>query len=128
MWKDGKSSRDKTISVGWQYSSISDVLLITLILQEFTHRNLIQIVHLNSQSEKNEHQDGRIRVWRHRGERKLAAFIDYRHIDPSPGVMVCGAIGYTSWSPLVHIDDTLNSARYISGGLRSVALPFIRAG
>ncbi|GFX17576.1 uncharacterized protein TNCV_3411761 [Trichonephila clavipes] len=33
-----------------------------------------------------------------------------------------GAIGYTSWSPLVRDDDTLNSARYISAVLR----PFIR--
>ncbi|GFW91962.1 transposable element Tcb1 transposase [Trichonephila clavipes] len=40
--------------------------------------------------------------------------------------MVWGAIGYTSLSPLVRIDDTLNSARYISGVLRPTTLPFIR--
>ncbi|GFW93502.1 hypothetical protein TNCV_47051 [Trichonephila clavipes] len=39
--------------------------------------------------------------------------------------MVWGAIGYTSRSPLVRIDDTLNSARYISGVLLPVALLFI---
>ncbi|GFX40460.1 hypothetical protein TNCV_1412701 [Trichonephila clavipes] len=54
-----------------------------------------------------QHQDSRIHVWRHRGERPLVAFIGHRHISPSPGVMVRGSIGYTSWSPLVRIDDTL---------------------
>ncbi|GFX85615.1 hypothetical protein TNCV_3717851 [Trichonephila clavipes] len=34
--------------------NLSNVLLITLKLQEFTHRNFVQVVHLNSQSEKNE--------------------------------------------------------------------------
>ncbi|GFS88538.1 uncharacterized protein TNCV_1461661 [Trichonephila clavipes] len=38
-----------------------------------------------------------------------------------------GAIEYTSRSPLVSIDGTLNSERYISGALRPVAVPFIRA-
>ncbi|GFW83997.1 transposable element Tcb1 transposase [Trichonephila clavipes] len=37
-----------------------------------------------------------------------------------------GAIGYMSRSPLVRIDGILNSAYYISGVLRLVALPFIR--
>ncbi|GFV16180.1 hypothetical protein TNCV_3379441 [Trichonephila clavipes] len=37
------------------------------------------------------------------------------------------AIGYMSRSPLVRIDGTLNSARYISGVLQPVVLPFIRA-
>lgn len=74
-----------------------------------------------------QHHDGRIRVWRHRGERTLPACIRHRHTGPSPGVMVWGAIGYTSRSPLVRIEGTLNSGRYISGVLRPVALPFIRA-
>ncbi|GFU60710.1 uncharacterized protein TNCV_2754611 [Trichonephila clavipes] len=60
------------------------------------------------------HQDGRIRVWWNRGERTLSACIRHHHTNPSPGVMVWDAIGYTSLSILVHIDDTLNSARYIS--------------
>ncbi|GFX87382.1 transposable element Tcb1 transposase [Trichonephila clavipes] len=41
-------------------------------------------------------------------------------------MMVWGAIGYMSRSPLVRIDGTLNSTRYISGLLRPVALCFIR--
>ncbi|PRD24448.1 UNVERIFIED_CONTAM: hypothetical protein NCL1_43694 [Trichonephila clavipes] len=73
------------------------------------------------------YQDGRIRVWRHRSECTLAASIRLRHTGPSSGVMVRGAIGYMFRSPLVRIDGTLNSARYISGVLRPVVLPFIRA-
>ncbi|GFW78030.1 uncharacterized protein TNCV_135001 [Trichonephila clavipes] len=71
------------------------------------------------------HDDCHIRVGRHRCEFTLAACIHHRHIGPSPGVMVWGVIGYTSRSLLVHSNGTLNSARYISGGLRPVALPFI---
>ena len=74
-----------------------------------------------------QHHDGRIRVWRHRGERTLEACIRHRHTGVSPDVMVWGAIGYTSRSPLVRIDGTLNSGRYISDVLRPVALPFIRS-
>ncbi|GFX41890.1 uncharacterized protein TNCV_390031 [Trichonephila clavipes] len=65
-----------------------------------------------------EHQDGHIRVRWHRGERILAACIRYRHTS----IMVLGVITYTSGSPLVHIDGTLNSACYISGVLRPVAV------
>ncbi|GFX71690.1 transposable element Tcb1 transposase [Trichonephila clavipes] len=74
-----------------------------------------------------QHHDGRIRVWRHRGECILTACIRLRNTGPSPDVMVWGAIEYTSQSPLVHIDGTLNSVRYISGVLRPLALRFIRA-
>ncbi|GFX61522.1 odorant receptor [Trichonephila clavipes] len=62
-----------------------------------------------------QHQDGHIRVWRYRGERTLAVCIGHRHFSLSPDIMVgAGAIGYTSRSPLVRIDDTLNSERYIT--------------
>ncbi|GFW02463.1 transposable element Tcb1 transposase [Trichonephila clavipes] len=50
----------------------------------------------------------------------------HRHTGPSSGMMVRGAIGYTSRSPFVRIDVTFNSARYIYGVLQLVALPFIR--
>ncbi|GFT03361.1 hypothetical protein TNCV_2985281 [Trichonephila clavipes] len=36
---------------------------------------------------------------------------------PITGVLVCGAIGYTTRSPLVRSDGNLNSGRYISGVL-----------
>ncbi|GFX95749.1 uncharacterized protein TNCV_4886751 [Trichonephila clavipes] len=60
------------------------------------------------------YQDGRIRVRWHRGERTLAACIRHRHPGPPPDMMTWGTIGYTSRLPFVHIDGTLNSARYIS--------------
>ncbi|GFX78528.1 uncharacterized protein TNCV_29681 [Trichonephila clavipes] len=63
----------------------------------------------------------------HREECTLVACIRHRHTGPSPSVMVWGAIGYTSRSPLVLIDGTLNSSRYIYGVSRPVVLPFIRA-
>ncbi|GFS93051.1 odorant receptor [Trichonephila clavipes] len=60
-----------------------------------------------------QHQDGRIRVQWHRGECTLAACIRYHHTDPSAGMMLWGAIGYTSRSLLVRMDGTLNSPRCI---------------
>ncbi|GFX71908.1 uncharacterized protein TNCV_1443311 [Trichonephila clavipes] len=47
------------------------------------------------------HQDGRIRVRWHRGERTLAACICHSRAGTSPCVMEWDAIGYTSRSPLV---------------------------
>ncbi|GFS55068.1 uncharacterized protein TNCV_2441471 [Trichonephila clavipes] len=73
-----------------------------------------------------QHQGDRMRVWWQRGERTLAACIHLRHTGPSTGVMIRGAIGYASRSSLVRNDGTLNSARYISGVLQPVALPFAR--
>ncbi|GFX39625.1 transposable element Tcb1 transposase [Trichonephila clavipes] len=62
-----------------------------------------------------QYQGGHIRVWRHRGECTLPLCIRHYHIVPSPGMMAWGAIGYTSRSLLVRIEDTLNSACFISG-------------
>ncbi|GFS66800.1 transposable element Tcb1 transposase [Trichonephila clavipes] len=60
-----------------------------------------------------QHQNGQIRVWRHRGERTFAAYIHHRHTGPSACMMVWWAIGYTSRSPLVHIDGTLKRVHVI---------------
>ncbi|GFX40169.1 uncharacterized protein TNCV_4318041 [Trichonephila clavipes] len=75
---------------------------------------------LHHRQESSIHQDGHNRVW---WQRRLAECVHHRHTGPSPGMMVWGAIGCTSRPPLVHIDGTLNSARYISGV--PVVLPFI---
>ncbi|GFW86867.1 transposable element Tcb1 transposase [Trichonephila clavipes] len=48
-----------------------------------------------------QHHDGRIRVWRHRGERMLNSCVMHHHIGPAPGIMVWGGIGYPSRSPLI---------------------------
>ncbi|GFV05139.1 uncharacterized protein TNCV_223531 [Trichonephila clavipes] len=47
----------------------------------------------------------------------------HRHTGPAPGIMVWDGIGYHSRSPLVHIDCTLNSQRYIPEVLKPVVLP-----
>ncbi|GFT62837.1 transposable element Tcb1 transposase [Trichonephila clavipes] len=57
-----------------------------------------------------QHHDGRIRVWRHRGERMLNSCVMHRHTGPAP----------------VRIADTLNSQRYISEVLEPVVLPYIQ--
>lgn len=59
----------------------------------------------------------------HRGECVLQACIRLRHT--GPGVMVWGAIGYTSPSPLVRITDNLNNNRYISEVLQSLVLLYV---
>ncbi|GFV72573.1 transposable element Tcb1 transposase [Trichonephila clavipes] len=55
-----------------------------------------------------QHHDGRIRVWRHRGERMR------------------GGIGYHSRTPLVRIAGTLNRQHYISEVLEPVVLPYFQ--
>ncbi|GFS49342.1 transposable element Tc3 transposase [Trichonephila clavipes] len=73
-----------------------------------------------------QHHDGRIRVWRHRGERMLNNCVMHHYTGLSPGIMVCGGIGYHSRTPLVRIAGTLNSQRYISEVLEPVVLPYLQ--
>ncbi|GFV39302.1 transposable element Tcb1 transposase [Trichonephila clavipes] len=73
-----------------------------------------------------QHHDGRILVWRHRGERMLNSCVMQRHTGPAPGIMVWGGIGYHSRTSLVLIAGTLNSQRYISEVLEPVVLPFLQ--
>ncbi|GFX08118.1 transposable element Tcb1 transposase [Trichonephila clavipes] len=73
-----------------------------------------------------QHHDGRIRVWRHCGERLLNCFVMHRHTGPASGIMVWGGIGFQCRTPLVRIAGTLNSQRYISEMLKPVVLPYIQ--
>ncbi|GFW58468.1 transposable element Tcb1 transposase [Trichonephila clavipes] len=73
-----------------------------------------------------QHQDGRIRVWRHPGERMLSSCIVHRHTGSSTGIMVWDCIGYHSRTPLVRIVGTLNSQCYISEVLEPVVLPYFQ--
>ncbi|GFV06962.1 transposable element Tcb1 transposase [Trichonephila clavipes] len=73
-----------------------------------------------------QHHDGRIRVWRHRGERMLNSCVMHRLTGPAPGIMVWGGIGYHSHTPLVRIAGTLNNQRYISEVLEPVVLPYLQ--
>ncbi|GFW69478.1 transposable element Tcb1 transposase [Trichonephila clavipes] len=56
-----------------------------------------------------QHNGGRIRVWRHRGERMLNSCAMHHHTGPAPGIMVWRGIRYHSRTPLVRIAGTLNS-------------------
>ncbi|GFX24000.1 transposable element Tcb1 transposase [Trichonephila clavipes] len=73
-----------------------------------------------------QHHNGRIRVWRHRGERMLISCIMHRHTGPASGIMVWGSIGYNCSSSLVRIAGTLNSQCYISEVLEPVVLPYLQ--
>ncbi|GFW34200.1 transposable element Tcb1 transposase [Trichonephila clavipes] len=53
-----------------------------------------------------QHHNGRIRVWRHRGERMLNSCVMHRYTGPEPDIMVLGGIGYHSLTPLVRIAGT----------------------
>ncbi|GFT27644.1 transposable element Tcb1 transposase [Trichonephila clavipes] len=73
-----------------------------------------------------QHHDGRIRVWRHRGERMLNSCVMRRHTGHAPGIMVWGGVGYHSRTPLLCIAGTLNSQRYNSEVLEPVVLPYLQ--
>ncbi|GFW21031.1 transposable element Tcb1 transposase [Trichonephila clavipes] len=73
-----------------------------------------------------QHYGGRIRVWRHRGERLLNCCVMLCHSGPAPCIMVWGGSGFHFISPLVCITGTLNSQCYISQVLEPVVLPYIQ--
>ncbi|GFV13981.1 transposable element Tcb1 transposase [Trichonephila clavipes] len=73
-----------------------------------------------------QHYDGRIRVWRHRGERMLNRCFMHRDTGPAPCIMVWGGIGYYSRTPLVRSAGILNNQRYISEVLEPVVLPYLQ--
>ncbi|GFT91294.1 transposable element Tc3 transposase [Trichonephila clavipes] len=73
-----------------------------------------------------QHPDGRIRVWRHCGERMLNSCVMHRHTGTAADIMVWGFIGYHSRTPLVRIAGTSNSQSYISEVLEPVVLPYLQ--
>ncbi|PRD34558.1 UNVERIFIED_CONTAM: tc3a [Trichonephila clavipes] len=73
-----------------------------------------------------QHHDGRIRVWRHWGERTRNSCVMHHHTCSAPGIMVRGGIGYHSSTSLVCIAGTLNSQRCISEVLGPVVLPSLQ--
>ncbi|GFU77833.1 transposable element Tcb1 transposase [Trichonephila clavipes] len=74
-----------------------------------------------------QNHNGRIRVWRHHGERMPNSCVMHHHTGPAPGIMVWFDIGYPSRTPLVRITGTLNSQSYISEVLEPVVLPHLQA-
>ncbi|PRD22188.1 UNVERIFIED_CONTAM: tc3a [Trichonephila clavipes] len=73
-----------------------------------------------------QHHDGRIRVWRHRGEKMLNSYVVHRHTGPAPVIIVRGGIGYHFRTPQVRIAGALNSQRYISEVLEPGVLPYLQ--
>ncbi|CAH1996830.1 unnamed protein product [Acanthoscelides obtectus] len=69
--------------------------------------------------------DGRARVRRRRGERRNPQFFVERHVHHTVGVMVWGAIGYGSRSPLIFIRGNMNAQRYIHEVLEPHLLPYL---
>ncbi|GFW97165.1 transposable element Tcb1 transposase [Trichonephila clavipes] len=72
-----------------------------------------------------QHHDGRIRVWRHRGERMLNSYAP-PHWSCTGYYDMGRCIEYHSHTPLVRIAGTLNSQRYISEVLEPVVLPYLQ--
>lgn len=70
--------------------------------------------------------DGRKMVRRRRGERRNLQFAVDRHTALTRGVMLWGAIGYGSKSPLVFIPGVLNANRYIHTVLEPTLIPYLR--
>ncbi|KAK3104731.1 hypothetical protein FSP39_008898 [Pinctada imbricata] len=71
--------------------------------------------------------DGRIRVWRRRGERYADCCV--READKRGGgsVMVWGGISFRHRTSLIVIDGTLTAQRYINEVLRPAVVPFFAA-
>ncbi|KAJ8381891.1 hypothetical protein SKAU_G00026690 [Synaphobranchus kaupii] len=70
--------------------------------------------------------DGRIKVWRRRGERYADCCTD--RVTPSNGgsVMVWGGISLTGKTELVVIEGNLNAVRYRNEILEPVAIPYLQ--
>ncbi|GFU19270.1 transposable element Tcb1 transposase [Trichonephila clavipes] len=50
-----------------------------------------------------QHHDGRIQVWRHRGERILNSCVMHHNNGPAPGIIIWGGIGYYSHNLLIEL-------------------------
>ncbi|GFX37305.1 transposable element Tcb2 transposase [Trichonephila clavipes] len=70
--------------------------------------------------------DNRVREWRPRGERLNPAFALQQHTTPTAGVMVLGAIAYSTWSPLVFNRGTFTFQRYVHDIQQPHVLPLMQ--
>ncbi|GFV39143.1 transposable element Tcb2 transposase [Trichonephila clavipes] len=72
------------------------------------------------------HDDNRVRVWRPRGECLNPVFALQRHIAPTAGVMVRGAIVYNTRSPLLLIHGTMTAQQCVHNILQPNVLPLMQ--
>ena len=70
--------------------------------------------------------DGRVRVWRRRGERNARACVVPKEAHFGGGIMVWGGITAHGKTDLVIVDGNLNSRRYIDEILRPVVVPYVQ--
>ena len=70
--------------------------------------------------------DGRVRVWRRRGERNARACVVPKKAHFGGGIMVWGGITAHGKTDLVIVDGNLNSRRYIDEILRPVVVPYVQ--
>ena len=71
------------------------------------------------------HVDGRVRVYRRRGERYQDTCVVQHHRFGGPSVMVWGAITSDFRSQLVVINGNLTAQRYVNDVLQPILLPFL---
>ena len=70
--------------------------------------------------------DGRVRVWRRRGERFAESCIDRKVPFGGGSVMIWGGISTGGKTDLIHVAGNLNGQRYLNEVLNPVAIPYIR--
>ncbi|GFX35765.1 transposable element Tcb1 transposase [Trichonephila clavipes] len=70
-----------------------------------------------------QHHNGQIRVWRHRGERRVNCCVMHHHTGPAFNIMVWEGIVYFTAYHQVRVSGNLKS--YISKLLELVVLPYI---
>ncbi|GFT50468.1 transposable element Tcb1 transposase [Trichonephila clavipes] len=73
-----------------------------------------------------QHHDGRIRVWRHLGDRMLNSCVMHHHTGPTTGIMVWGGIGYYSRTHLVRLPSQYGGydPRHVTEWVRIELLPW----
>lgn len=73
-----------------------------------------------------EPSDGRVRVWRRRGEQLADDAIEERNAFGGGSVMVWGGISRYHRTPLYHVDGNLNGDRYMAEILQPLVIPALQ--
>ena len=95
--------------------------------QRWLQRQWTQVVFTDESRFHLSGYDGRIRIWRRRGERYANCCVHEADRWGGGSVMVWGGISFRHRTPLIIIDGTLTSQRYINEVLRPTVVPFLAA-
>ena len=93
--------------------------------QRWLQRQWTQVVFTDESRFHLSGNDGRIRIWRRRGERYANCCVHETDRWGGGNVMVWGGISFRYRTPLIIIDGTLTSQRYINEVLRPTVVPFL---